>query len=89
MDNLKVMPWEKAGSYNIDNSLTEGTKEYFQQVFPMLYDKLEDYQVLVDYYNEHPEIHPKKYNNEIDYVLQNFKKVDSIDTIYEEINENK
>ena len=33
MDNLKVMPWEKAGSYNIDNNLTEGIIEYFQQVF--------------------------------------------------------
>ena len=86
MDNLKVMPWEKAGSYNIDNSLNDGTIEYFKQVFPMLFDKPEDYQVFVDYYNEHPEIHPKKYNNEIVYLLQNFKKVD---TIYEEINENK
>ena len=86
MDNLKVMPWEKAGSYNIDNNLNEGTIEYYQQVFPMLFDKLEDYKIFVDYYNEHPEIHTKKYNNEIDYVLQNFKKVD---TIYEEINENK
>ena len=75
MDNLKVMSWEKTGSYNIDNNLTEGTIECCQQVFPMLFDKPEYYQIFVDYYNDRPEIHTIKYNNEIDYVLQKFKKV--------------
>ena len=75
---------KKAGSYNIDNNLNEGTIEYYQQVFPILFDKLEDCQIFVDYYNDHPEIHTKKYNNEIDYILQKFKKVDVIDSSYEE-----
>ena len=71
MDFKNGFPWEISGTSNGIKNVKIGTIEYYKKIFPNIFDNDESYNVFVDYYNEHPELHePEK--NEIDLIRSKY-----------------
>lgn len=67
----KAFPWEVSGSLSYGDAKV-GSIEYYKRIFPAIFDKDEDYEVFVKYYNDHPEIHQNE--SEIDLIKTKFVK---------------